>query len=47
MPPHVVDPHERGYRKLFLTTITQADEGCDFDFLQASQMTAIVPQTRD
>jgi dihydroxy-acid dehydratase len=25
VPPHVVDEHERGYRKLFLTTITQAD----------------------
>jgi dihydroxy-acid dehydratase len=25
---------ERGYRKLFLTTVTQADKGCDFDFLR-------------
>ena len=25
---------QRGYRKLFLTTVTQADQGCDFDFLQ-------------
>jgi dihydroxy-acid dehydratase len=25
---------ERGYRKLFLTTVTQADQGCDFDFLR-------------
>jgi dihydroxy-acid dehydratase len=24
---------ERGYRKLFLATVTQADQGCDFDFL--------------
>ena len=24
---------ERGYRKLFLDTVTQADRGCDFDFL--------------
>ncbi|MHA7276744.1 IlvD/Edd family dehydratase [Arthrobacter sp. Hz1] len=25
---------ERGYRKLFVTEVTQADEGCDFRFLQ-------------
>ena len=25
----------RGYRKLFLDTVTQADRGCDFDFLAA------------
>ena len=25
----------RGYRKLFLETVTQADRGCDFDFLSA------------
>ncbi|MFM0076560.1 dihydroxy-acid dehydratase [Paraburkholderia sediminicola] len=43
LPEHNVDPEERGYRKLFLTTITQADEGCDFDFLQASRITATVP----
>lgn len=24
---------ERGYRKLFLQSVTQADQGCDFDFL--------------
>ncbi len=24
---------KRGYRKLFLTSVTQADRGCDFDFL--------------
>jgi dihydroxy-acid dehydratase len=26
-----------------LTTITQADEGCDFDFLQAVRTVAVVP----
>jgi dihydroxy-acid dehydratase len=26
---------ERGYRKLFLQSVTQADQGVDFDFLQA------------
>jgi dihydroxy-acid dehydratase len=31
---------ERGYRKLFLATVTQADKGVDFDFLRP-------PETRD
>jgi dihydroxy-acid dehydratase len=44
LPKRVPDPDERGYRKLFLTTITQADEGCDFDFLQATKITATVPR---
>ncbi|TDN70825.1 IlvD/Edd family dehydratase [Paraburkholderia sp. BL10I2N1] len=43
LPARQADPDERGYRKLFLTTITQADEGCDFDFLQATRVTATVP----
>jgi dihydroxy-acid dehydratase len=43
LPERQVDPDARGYRKLFLTTITQADEGCDFDFLQATKITATVP----
>lgn len=47
MPARAVDAHERGYRKLFLTTITQADEGCDFDFLEAPQMNVTVPQQKD
>jgi dihydroxy-acid dehydratase len=29
-PPH----YERGYGRLFLDHVTQADEGCDFDFLR-------------
>jgi dihydroxy-acid dehydratase len=28
---------ERGYRKLFLQSVTQADQGVDFDFLRASK----------
>ena len=44
LPKRVADPDERGYRKLFLTTITQADEGCDFDFLQATKIVATVPK---
>ena len=35
---------ERGYRKLFLSTVTQADQGCDFDFLRAAQMAHRVPK---
>ena len=30
-PPH----YDRGYGKLFLDHVTQADEGCDFDFLRS------------
>ena len=25
---------ERGYQKLYYDTVLQADQGCDFDFLQ-------------
>ena len=28
----------RGYLKLFLESVTQADRGCDFDFLRAVEM---------
>lgn len=34
---------ERGYRKLFLEQITQADQGCDFAFLQPAEMTKKIP----
>lgn len=27
---------ERGYRKLYVSEVTQADEGCDFRFLQST-----------
>jgi dihydroxy-acid dehydratase len=43
LPPRVVDPDARGYRKLFLETIMQADDGCDFDFLRAPKVIATVP----
>jgi dihydroxy-acid dehydratase len=36
---------ERGYRKLFLATVTQADQGVDFDFLAAAEMRGRVPRT--
>jgi dihydroxy-acid dehydratase len=41
----VVEPSaERGYRKLFLQTVTQADKGVDFDFMRAPQMVGKVPE---
>jgi dihydroxy-acid dehydratase len=36
---------ERGYRKLFLATVTQADQGVDFDFLAAPQIRGRVPKS--
>ncbi|MGZ5130310.1 MAG: IlvD/Edd family dehydratase [Caldimonas sp.] len=43
----VVEPSaERGYRKLFLQSVTQADRGVDFDFLQAAQTAGKTPQPR-
>jgi dihydroxy-acid dehydratase len=34
----------RGYRKLFLQTVTQADQGVDFDFLRAAETKGKVPR---
>ncbi|MEO7391636.1 MAG: IlvD/Edd family dehydratase [Ramlibacter sp.] len=40
----VVEPTAaRGYRKLFLQTVTQADQGVDFDFLRAPDSTGRTP----
>ncbi len=36
----------RGYQKLFLEKVTQADEGVDFDFLRAAEITETVPRQR-
>lgn len=36
----------RGYRKLFLDTVTQADQGCDFDFLRSLNENGSIPQNR-
>ena len=33
----------RGYRKLFLDTVTQADKGVDFDFLRATERRGSIP----
>jgi dihydroxy-acid dehydratase len=42
----VVEPTaERGYRKLFLQAVTQADQGVDFDFLRAPTMVGKVPRS--
>jgi len=35
---------DRGYKKLFLDTVTQADKGVDFDFLRAAKMVGKTPQ---
>src|SRR5688572_21824201 len=43
-PPQRDEEH-RGYRKLFLDTVQQADQGCDFDFL-AAPVTMRIPRTR-
>ncbi|MGH6609304.1 MAG: dihydroxy-acid dehydratase, partial [Burkholderiaceae bacterium] len=41
----VIEPvAERGYRKLFLQTVTQADQGVDFDFMRAPTMIGKIPQ---
>jgi len=40
----VVEPMaERGYRRLFLQSVTQADQGVDFDFLQPARRTRRIP----
>lgn len=44
--PVVAPTADRGYRKLFLQTVTQADQGVDFDFLRAAAMRGKVPQSR-
>jgi dihydroxy-acid dehydratase len=44
--PGTEDRKGRGYRKLFLRSVTQADEGCDFDFLRAAELTETVPKPR-
>jgi dihydroxy-acid dehydratase len=42
-PVHVPQA-ARGYKKLFLQTVTQADQGVDFDFLRAEKMTGKTPR---
>ncbi|MEZ0306491.1 MAG: IlvD/Edd family dehydratase [Ramlibacter sp.] len=41
----VVEPTgERGWRKLFLASVTQADQGVDFDFLRATERRGSIPR---
>ncbi len=42
--PVVPPGAERGYRKLFLQSVTQADQGVDFDFLRAPQTRGRIPE---
>ena len=44
--PVVPPTAERGYRKLFLDTVLQADRGVDFDFLAAPTVRGKVPPPR-
>ncbi len=44
--PPTRDEDNRGYRNLFMRTVTQADTGCDFDFLQSTQFNDVVPIDR-
>lgn len=37
---------DRGYRKLFVDEVTQAEEGLDFRFLQSTKRIGTVPRTR-
>jgi dihydroxy-acid dehydratase len=42
---HITSPTaERGYKKLFLDTVTKADQGVDFDFLRAAKMVGKTPR---
>jgi dihydroxy-acid dehydratase len=41
----IIEPTaERGYLKLFLDTVTQADQGVDFDFLRAVKIVGKTPK---
>ena len=42
--PVVIPTAERGYKKLFLDTVMQADKGVDFDFLRAPKIVGKTPK---
>jgi dihydroxy-acid dehydratase len=42
--PVIVPTADRGYRKLFLESVLQADQGVDFDFLRAAKTVGKVPR---
>jgi dihydroxy-acid dehydratase len=46
VPTTTTPAAQRGYLKLFLEHVTQADQGCDFDFLRAVEMTQTAPLRR-
>ena len=41
--PELRPEDRRGYRRLFLQSVLQADQGVDFDFLQATEISRTVP----
>ena len=43
--PVTIPKAERGYRKLFFDTVTQADQGVDFDFLRATEHRGTTPRS--
>ena len=42
--PVKIPSAERGYKKLFLDSVTQADKGVDFDFLRAPKVDKKIPK---
>ena len=42
--PVVIPTAGRGYKKLFLQTVTQADQGVDFDFLRGEESRGAIPR---
>jgi dihydroxy-acid dehydratase len=44
--PVTIPTADRGYKKLFLDTVTQADKGVDFDFLRAAKMVGKTPKAK-
>jgi dihydroxy-acid dehydratase len=43
--PAVAPTAQRGYQKLFLDSVLQADKGADFDFLMPPQ-TSVIPKLK-
>lgn len=43
LPPEPHEGSDRGYMKLFLETVTQANRGCDFDFLEQVERSGTTP----
>ncbi len=46
LPQEMPEANVRGYRKLYLDSVLQANEGCDFDFLQSTQFTRSIPESK-